>query len=71
METRKGRCGEWANVFTLFTRTMGFESRYVLDFTDHVWTEVYFEHLKRWVNCDGCEGEVSFDQPLMYVYESS
>ncbi|KAI8908714.1 hypothetical protein DFJ77DRAFT_127330 [Powellomyces hirtus] len=65
METRRGRCGEWANVFCLFCKTMGFETRYVLDFTDHVWTEIYKDG-KGWVNCDSCEGEGSYDQPLMY-----
>ncbi|KAJ3123361.1 peptide-N4-(N-acetyl-beta- glucosaminyl)asparagine amidase [Nowakowskiella sp. JEL0407] len=48
MQTRRGRCGEWANVFCLFTKAMGFESRYVHDYTDHVWVEIYSEAKDRW-----------------------
>lgn len=62
--SRRGRCGEFANVFGMILRTMGFDVRYVLDFTDHVWVEVWIESLQRFVHCDPCER--ALDTPLMY-----
>ncbi|EFC46984.1 peptide N-glycanase [Naegleria gruberi] len=61
LETRRGRCGEWAQCFTLMASAMGYEARYVLDWTDHVWTEVY---LDGWCHADSCEG--TLDSPMMY-----
>jgi len=29
VETREGRCGEWANCFTLYCRAFGYDSRLV------------------------------------------
>ncbi|TPX44935.1 hypothetical protein SeMB42_g04160 [Synchytrium endobioticum] len=66
LSTQRGRCGEWANVFMLLCKTMGFECRYVLDFTDHVWVEWRHDRKNRWIHVDCCEGETAFDTPLMY-----
>ncbi|XP_011879915.1 PREDICTED: peptide-N(4)-(N-acetyl-beta-glucosaminyl)asparagine amidase [Vollenhovia emeryi] len=61
---RRGRCGEWANVFTLLCRSLGYDARFVCDETDHVWTEIWSASNKRWIHVDPCENVV--DKPLMY-----
>jgi len=57
LETRRGRCGEWTN------RAMGFDSRYVVDWSDHVWAEVWSKAEGRWLHVDPGE---TVDKPLVY-----
>lgn len=64
LQTRRGRCGEWANAFALCCRAIGLDTRYILDLTDHVWVEYYSQSLARWIHMDPCEA--AYDQPLLY-----
>ncbi|CED82140.1 Peptide:N-glycanase [Phaffia rhodozyma] len=65
MKTRKGRCGEFANLFTLFLRAAGFRARYVWNLEDHVWNEYHSESIGRWVHLDPCEG--TWNSHLLYT----
>ena len=64
LTTRRGRCGEWASAFCLICRSLNLDARWVLDFTDHVWVEVWLPSLRRFVHADPCENK--FDTPLLY-----
>lgn len=64
LTSRCGRCGEWANLFTLLCRSLNFDARLVYDVTDHLWTEIWSVTENRWIHVDPCENII--DQPLMY-----
>ncbi|KAF8338006.1 uncharacterized protein EI90DRAFT_3041291 [Cantharellus anzutake] len=64
MKSRKGRCGEFANLFTVFLRAIGLRARYVWNAEDHVWNEYYSTALNRWVHLDSCEN--ARDQHHLY-----
>ncbi|KAG9095748.1 Peptide-N(4)-(N-acetyl-beta- glucosaminyl)asparagine amidase [Ceratobasidium sp. 370] len=64
MKTRLGRCGEWANLYTLFLRAVGLRARYVWNAEDHVWNEYFSPAAGRWLHTDSCEA--ARDEPLLY-----
>ncbi|CAG5083596.1 Oidioi.mRNA.OKI2018_I69.PAR.g10416.t1.cds [Oikopleura dioica] len=65
LETREGRCGEWANCFGAILRSFAFHVRETYNvLEDHVWVEVRTPG--RWTHVDPCEDAI--DKPLMYKY---
>lgn len=64
LETRRGRCGEWANCFTLLCRALCYEARLIVEWGDHLWTEVFLPSKNKWIHCDPCENRMNC--PLMY-----
>lgn len=61
-----GQCEEFSRAGHAFLSLLGWEARYVLDFTDHVWIEVQIPKGDKgvWVHADPSEGVM--DSPLMY-----
>lgn len=61
-----GQCEEFSRAGHAILAFLGYETRYVLDFTDHVWIEVRLPKGEKgtWIHADPSEGVM--DNPLMY-----
>lgn len=66
LQSRRGRCGEFANCFTFLCRCLGYEARLVHATFDHVWTEVWSLAQQRWIHVDPSDAII--DAPLMYQH---
>ncbi|WVR03834.1 hypothetical protein IAU60_000831 [Kwoniella sp. DSM 27419] len=65
LRAREGRCGEWAQLFYVFMRAKGIESRYIWNSEDHVWCEYWSPALRHWVHVDPCEAATN--KSLLYA----
>ena len=58
MEHRRGRCGEYSMLLFRMMRALGHETRWVVDWADHVWVESFCDQLGEWIHLDPCEAAV-------------
>jgi hypothetical protein len=63
LEEGRGRCGEYSMVFYHLMLALGYKTRWVVDWTDHVWVEVLIGG--SWVHIDPCEA--AYNEKKMYV----
>lgn len=45
---RRGWCGDHCDVFAAIINALGFEWRFALDDTDHIWIEIYSQEREKW-----------------------
>jgi hypothetical protein len=66
LDVKRGRCSELSRVAYGAYLALGYDARMVIDFTDHVWTEVRLPRGPNgtWYHGDPSEGV--FDRPIMY-----
>lgn len=66
LEVKRGRCSELSRVAYGMYLALGYDTRMIIDFTDHVWTEVRLPRGAdgEWFHNDPSEGV--FNKPLMY-----
>jgi len=74
VQHKRGRCGEYSMLLYRLLRVCGHSVRWVIDWADHVWCEVWVGGsgekeeggggCGRWVHLDPCEAAV--DNPLLY-----
>jgi DNA-directed RNA polymerase subunit RPC12/RpoP len=58
MEHQRGRCGEYSMLVFRMLRALAYETRWVVDWADHVWVEVWLPRASQWVHLDPCEAAV-------------
>jgi transglutaminase-like putative cysteine protease len=64
IKSGQGKCREFSVLFTAACVANGYRARLILDLSDHVWTEVWDAHQKRWIHHDPSERRI--DDPHMY-----
>ena len=58
MAHARGRCGEYSLLLFRLLRALGHETRWVVDWADHVWVEVFSDRAGAWIHLDPCEAAV-------------